>query len=202
MWWITVYRGECQCCCDQPAVPRLYPPLCVGADSRLWKFPTRLGATLDLFMTNRPSLVDKCRPAPGVGDHDIVYVTSSASVRRPKPVQHKIYLWNKADLDTMKGECCSITTKFLEDFTTSSVASVRRPSTLISILTFVSCVRGLLSPASLNMRARATLRGVVLLLRISAFKKVRALIDISKSPDECYIYSVMLYFLLSMSYKR
>ena len=71
-------------------------------------------------MTNMPSLVDKCRPAPGVGDHDIVYVTSSASVRRSKPVQHKIYLWNKADLDTMKGECCSITTKFLKDFTTSS----------------------------------------------------------------------------------
>ena len=45
-----------------------------------------------------------------------------------------------------------------------TLASVRRPRTLISIWTFVSCVRGLLSPASLNMRARATLRGVVLLL--------------------------------------
>ena len=31
------------------------------------------------------------------------YVTPSASVRRSKPVQHKIYLWNKVDLDTMKG---------------------------------------------------------------------------------------------------
>ena len=48
-----------------------------------------------------------------------------------------------------------------------TLASVRRPRTLISILTFVSCVRGLLSPASLNMRARATLQGVVLLLRRS-----------------------------------
>ena len=37
------------------------------------------------------------------------------------------------------------------------VASVRRPCTLIAIWTFVSCVRGLLSPASLNMRARANL---------------------------------------------
>ena len=45
------------------------------------------------------------------------------------------------------------------------VASVRRPRTLISIWNFVSCVRGLLSPASLNMRARTTLRGVVLLPR-------------------------------------
>ena len=52
------------------------------------------------------------------------------------------------------------------------LASVRRPRTLISILTFVSCVRGLLSPASLNMRARATLRGVVLLLRIPTNNKL------------------------------
>ena len=48
-----------------------------------------------------------------------------------------------------------------------TVASVRRPCTLIAIWTFVSCVRGLLSPASLNMRARATLPRVVLLLRMS-----------------------------------
>ena len=83
-----------------------------------------------------------------------------------------------------------------------AVASVCHPRTLFSILTFVSFVRGLLSPASLNMRARATLREVVLLLRISAYKNLRALIDISKSPDECCIYPVMLYFLLIKSCKR
>ena len=38
-------------------------------------------------------------------------------------------------------------------------ASVRRPCTIISIWTFVSWVRELLSPASLKMRARATLQG-------------------------------------------
>ena len=83
------------------------------ASEHIVDFPTRLGATLDLFMTNRPSLVDKCRPAPGVRDHDIVYVTSSASVRRSKPVQHKIYLWNKADLDTMKGSAVLLRPSFL-----------------------------------------------------------------------------------------
>ena len=39
-----------------------------------------------------------------------------------------------------------------------------------SIWTFVSCVWGLLSPASLKMGARATLWGVTILLRISAYK--------------------------------
>ena len=64
------------------------------------------------------------------------------------------------------------------------LASVRRPCTLISIWTFVSRVRGLLSPASLNMRARATLRGVVLLLLISTYKNVLAFVDRAPSPDE------------------
>ena len=78
------------------------------------------------------------------------------------------------------------------------IASVRCHRTLISILTFVSCVRGLLIPASLNMRARATLRGVVLILRISAYKNVRALIDISKPPDEWYIPSHAVFSVLKL----
>ena len=82
----------------------------------------------------------------------------------------------------------------------SSLASICRPCTLISILTFVSCVRGLLWTCV----QERPLWGVVLLLRISAYKNARALIiiDISKSPDEWYLYPVMLYFLLIMSYKR
>ena len=66
----------------------------------------------------------------------------------------------------------------------SILAYVCRPCTLLSIWTFVSCVRGLLSPASLNMRARATLRGVMLVLRISTHKNVRAFLDRAPSPDE------------------
>ena len=66
---------------------------------------------------------------------------------------------------------------------TKTLASVRRPRTLISIWTFVICVRGLLSPSS-NMRARATLRGVMLLLRISTHKNVLAFVDRAPSPDE------------------
>ena len=45
------------------------------------------------------------------------YYYYSASVRRSKPVQHKIYLWNRADLEAMKADCRTITTNFLPDFT-------------------------------------------------------------------------------------
>ena len=34
--------------------------------------------TLDIFATNRPTLVNKCIPLPaGISDHDIVYIESS-----------------------------------------------------------------------------------------------------------------------------
>ena len=37
-------------------------------------FPTRIDNTLDIFCTNRPSLVDRCIPLPGLSDHDTVLV--------------------------------------------------------------------------------------------------------------------------------
>ena len=46
---------------------------------QLVDFPTRQEATLDLFLANRPSLVDKCTAAPGVADHDMVHVTTTAT---------------------------------------------------------------------------------------------------------------------------
>ena len=35
-------------------------------------FPTRNENILDLFFTNRPSLIQYCYAAPGISDHDIV----------------------------------------------------------------------------------------------------------------------------------
>ena len=34
-------------------------------------FPTRDNNLLDIFATNRPSLVKFCKPIPGVSDHDV-----------------------------------------------------------------------------------------------------------------------------------
>ena len=36
-------------------------------------FPTRLNNTLDIFATNRPDLVEKCVPIPGISDHEAIY---------------------------------------------------------------------------------------------------------------------------------
>ena len=55
-------------------------------------FPTRHEDTLDLFLTNRPFLVNRCVPLPGLGDHEIVYIDTDISAKLNKPVKRKIYM--------------------------------------------------------------------------------------------------------------
>jgi hypothetical protein len=67
------------------------------AAEQMVNFSTRQRATLDLFFTNQPSLVDKCLPAPAVADHDMVHIITSATARRNKPISRKIHLWKRAN---------------------------------------------------------------------------------------------------------
>ncbi|CAG2188737.1 unnamed protein product [Mytilus edulis] len=45
----------------------------------------------------------RCKTLPPIGnsDHDIVLVDISANVNKPKPTKRKIYLWKKADLESI-----------------------------------------------------------------------------------------------------
>ena len=78
--------------------------------------------------------------------------------------------------------------------TGSAIASVRRPRTLISILTFVSCVRGLLSLCSLIILGTTTLRGVTRSLHISQHRNGCLWIDlhVPRSKVEWFIYPSLL----------
>ncbi|CAC5405349.1 unnamed protein product [Mytilus coruscus] len=75
-------------------------------------FPTRGSATLDIFLTNRPSLVNRCEPIPGIGDHDIVFIDSNTIAMHPKPTQRKIYIWKRADIEKMKSEALELSKIF------------------------------------------------------------------------------------------
>ena len=83
-------------------------------------FPTRLNNTLDIFLTNRPSLVNRCCPIPGVSDHDIVLIDSNITPYRRKPTRRLIYLWKQANINEMKKELTEYSKTFYEKFTTSS----------------------------------------------------------------------------------
>jgi hypothetical protein len=45
-------------------------------------FPTRQENILDLVLTTHPSLVNKCKPLPGLGDHDIVLIDANIEATR------------------------------------------------------------------------------------------------------------------------
>ena len=83
-------------------------------------FPTRQAATLDLFLTNRPTLVDKCSAAPGIADHDMVQIAASVSAKRNKPVARKIFLWDKADMEAVRTSSREVASEFCTTFSTSS----------------------------------------------------------------------------------
>ncbi|XP_052693771.1 uncharacterized protein LOC128172041 [Crassostrea angulata] len=84
-------------------------------------FLTRLDNTLDIFLSNRPSLVNRCTPIPGLSDHDAVFVVTPAVAKRGKPVKRKIYLWKKADENKMKSEFIEFKKQFLNNYDSSSL---------------------------------------------------------------------------------
>ena len=66
--------------------------------SQMVMFPTRLDNTLDVFLTNRPSLVNGCEPVPGISVHGAaVYVYSDILRKRHRPIQRTTHVWRKAD---------------------------------------------------------------------------------------------------------
>jgi hypothetical protein len=53
-------------------------------------FSTRNSATMDLFLTNRPSLINRLKPIPGINDHEVIDSDVQAKLRRP--TSRKIFL--------------------------------------------------------------------------------------------------------------
>lgn len=70
--------------------------------------------THDLLLTNKPALVNKCKPLPGLSDHDIVMTDNKISCKRHKPVKRTIYLWKNADISKMKSDTTHLSNKILE----------------------------------------------------------------------------------------
>lgn len=64
--------------------------------------PTRGNNCLDLFVTNRPSLVKRAEVVPGVSDHAAVLVDTQTLVSHFKQPRRQILLWSKADMDNIR----------------------------------------------------------------------------------------------------
>ena len=84
-------------------------------------FPTRGSNTLDLFLSNRPSLINRCTALPGIGDHDIVFIDSGITPLRVRPRKRKVFLWNNAKTQDMREECSAFQHAFLSKYSMESL---------------------------------------------------------------------------------
>ena len=81
-------------------------------------FPTRNNNTLDVVLTNRPSLVKQCVGMPGLSDHDIVFVETSSRALRHMPAHRKILVWKHANFDDIRLKISNWTRDFISSNTT------------------------------------------------------------------------------------
>jgi hypothetical protein len=81
-----------------------------------------MSSTVDLFLTNRPSLVNRCEPLPGLGDHEIVYIDTDISAKLNKPVKRKIYIWKKANKDKLEDQASEMVKQFKDSLAEMSVS--------------------------------------------------------------------------------
>ena len=81
------------------------------------EIPTRGNNILDLFFTNRPSLIKNSTTIPGLSDHDIVLIDSFIRANITKPIPRTISVWKKADINAMRNDTKTFTNKILENTT-------------------------------------------------------------------------------------
>ena len=66
--------------------------------SQVVDFPTRRHNTLDVFITNRPSLIHGCNPVSGISGYEAVLTESFVTITHQQPTKTKSFLWHRADM--------------------------------------------------------------------------------------------------------
>ena len=88
--------------------------------TQMVNFPTRESNTLDLFFMSHPSLIQQCTSFPGISDHVIILTTINSKITYQEPHNHKIYLWNKANLYEMSTTLTNYAQEFTDLFTVNT----------------------------------------------------------------------------------
>ena len=83
--------------------------------------PTREGKVLDLFCTNKPSLVKSMHTIPGISDHDIPTADCTISPHYNKKMPRTVFNYKKADWEKIKANAKDFTSKFLTDYLNNTV---------------------------------------------------------------------------------
>ena len=87
-------------------------------------FPTRGTNTLDIFITNRPSLIDMCIPIDGISDHEAILTKSSVRVQLCHPAKRPIYLWSKTDFNEIRHTILPLCNEFVSTYSAATPINV------------------------------------------------------------------------------
>ena len=71
-------------------------------------FPTRAQNILDLCFTTHPDTVQTCKPAPGLSNHDVMLINFQTLLHVIKQNPRKVYLYKKANWDTIREKLSNI----------------------------------------------------------------------------------------------
>ena len=81
--------------------------------TQLQREPTRESNLLDLFFTNKPTLVKNVSAIPGISDHEIVLADCNIKPTINKHAPRFIHQWRKADWEKLKSETITFGENFI-----------------------------------------------------------------------------------------
>ena len=70
--------------------------------------------------TSHPSLVNRCKPLPGISDHDIVLIHANVRATRTRTPKRNNYLWKTANTQELQDE---VRTN-MEDFSSNEFPTI------------------------------------------------------------------------------
>ena len=93
--------------------------------SQIVNFTTRKSNILDLILTNRPGLTERCEPDIGFSDHETAIIEDIfCHPQKIKPVQQKVNLWHRADINALQNDIKNEIDKFCTSNTTETYQHV------------------------------------------------------------------------------
>ena len=80
--------------------------------------PTRGNNILDLFVTNRPGLIQEVKVSPGISDHELIVIESSLVATLTESQPRTVYLWHQANWQALSENLSHFSNNFVSNYST------------------------------------------------------------------------------------
>ena len=86
--------------------------------------PTRGPNILDIFITNRPSLVESCNVVDGISDHEAILVKSPITAHLSYSSKRTIHSWSQADFQVIRNRIGLLCEEFTSFYSSSTPVEI------------------------------------------------------------------------------